>query len=66
LVFDFRRQPETRNPNQRGNGSILNFLSIKKGHPELAKDLARSSIALAAGPRQIPRPAEVRRIFGMT
>jgi len=32
----------------------------------LAKDTAERQIALSAGPLEIPRPAGVRRDFGMT
>src|SRR5450432_1552303 len=42
------------------------LLKLKKSHPELAKDLVRNQSTLSAGPRQVPRPAEERRIFGTT
>jgi hypothetical protein len=43
-----------------------NFLSLKKDHSELAKDLAWSQVRRLLAPRQISRPAERRRVFGMT
>jgi hypothetical protein len=41
----------------------MNFREIRG---PLAKGRAWSESALFAGPRQIPRPAEMRRVFGMT